>query len=64
MAVPGIADESVDALHTYELSVLTRARVNPGQRLHYFRPENLHGYLQGQRPHNPESAACIQAPGI
>src|SRR4051812_27653482 len=37
---------------TYELSVLTRARVNPGQRLHDFRPANLHVYLQGQRPRN------------
>src|SRR5437763_7258308 len=37
---------------TYELSVLTRTRVNPGQRLHDFRPANLHAYLQAQRPHN------------
>src|ERR1041385_486474 len=37
---------------TYELSVLTRARVNRGQRLHDIRPGNLHGFLQAQRIHN------------
>src|SRR4051794_13842808 len=47
-------------LITYELSVLTRTRVNPGEVLHHFRPGKLQERLQASAPCYPAPARAVE----